>query len=203
VNTDLPLMIGINGFPTHGKSTAQRFLSLLGVEARDDARSLREGAMKEFGLTYEQVTTQEGKLQLVEAFGRTMTVRQVLGDYGQIFERRYGPNYWIAIEIERLRAERVKRPVSFGSLRRSQASVIKENGGFVIEVLDPRKPISKHAFDEYDRDYVDVQIINDGSLLDLATRTMLATAEYLNLDGAAAHHALASFELELEFNRAA
>jgi dephospho-CoA kinase len=33
----LPKMIGICGYPLHGKSTAQRFLSLLGVEPRDDA----------------------------------------------------------------------------------------------------------------------------------------------------------------------
>lgn len=196
MNTDLPLMVGINGFPTHGKSTAQRFLSLLGVEARDDAQDLREGAMKEFDLTYEQVTTQEGKLQLVEAFGTTMTVRQALGDYGQVYEREFGPNYWVEKAVDRLRAERVQHPVSFGSLRRSQASVIKDNGGFVIEILDPRKPVSKHAFDEYDRDYVDFQVINDGTLLDLATRVLIVSATYLPITGTTALRALEAFEKE-------
>jgi hypothetical protein len=190
-------MIGICGYPQHGKSTAQRFLALLGVEPRDDAEALRRGAMEAFGLTHEQVTTQEGKAQFCEAFGQRMTVRQALGDYGQVYERKYGPNYWVEMAVEQLRAERVTTPISFGSLRRSQCSVIKDNGGFVLEILAPDRPISKHAFDEYDRDYVDIQIINDGTLLDLATRTLIAASEYLKIDGATANAALEQFEREV------
>ena len=92
-----PKIIGICGYPTHGKSTAQRFLEILGVEARDDAEILRSRVMEEFGLSYEDVTTQEGKLKVVSGIGyKQMTVRQLLGDYGQIYgERPFGPNYWI------------------------------------------------------------------------------------------------------------
>jgi hypothetical protein len=189
-------MIGICGFPTHGKSTAQRFLELLGVEPRDDAEELRRRACRRFGLTWEQVTTQAGKLEMVEAYGTTMTVRQVLGDFGQEYERSFGPNYWVELAVETLRAERATTPVSFGSLRRSQPSVIKQNGGFVIEILDPRKPTSKHLFDEFDRDDVDFQVLNDSSQLDLGTRVLIAVSEYLKITPDQAITAMARFEEE-------
>jgi hypothetical protein len=192
-------MIGICGYPKHGKSTAQRFLALLGVEARDDAVDLREGAMKEFGLTYEQVTTQEGKAQLCEAFGQTMTVRQALGDYGQVYERKYGPNYWVELAVDRLRAERVQHPISFGSLRRSQASVIKDNGGFVLAINNPDGPKVIHDFDHYDYDYVDNMVMNDSSLMDLATRVLIAVTPYLKIDGETAARALDEFEKEVGY----
>jgi hypothetical protein len=189
-------VIGICGFPTHGKSTAQRFLELLGVETRDDAEELRRRACKRFNLTWEQVTTQAGKTQMVKAYGTTMTVRQVLGDFGQEYERAFGPNYWVELAVEQLRAERVTHPVSFGSLRRSQPSVIKANGGFVLEILNPDGPMSPHAFDEFDRDDVDVQVINDGSLLDLGSRTLMAVSHYLNITKDHAITAMAAFEKE-------
>lgn len=195
----LPKMIGICGFPTHGKSTAQRFLQLLGVEARDDADALRRGACKRFGLTWEQVTTQQGKLEMVEAYGTRMTVRQALGDYGQEFEKQFGPDYWIERAIEELRAERATTPVSYGSLRRSQPSVVKRNGGFILEILDPSRSIGpQHYFDEFDRDHVDCVVFNDGSPLDLATRVLLATWHYLDIDYKTATAAFDQFELEIE-----
>jgi hypothetical protein len=199
IELPLPKMIGICGYPKHGKSTAQRFLELLGVEARDDAKTLREGAMKEFGLTYEQVTTQEGKAQLCEAFGTTMTVRQALGDYGQVYERAYGPNYWVEQAVEQLRAERVQHPISFGSLRRSQPSVIKANGGFVLAINNPDGPKVIHDFDHYDYDYVDNMVFNDSSLMDLATRVLIAVTPYLQITGAQADAALDQFEKEVGY----
>lgn len=178
-----PKIIGICGFPLHGKSTAQRFLSLLGVEARDDAELLRQRVVEEFNLTWEDVTTQEGKARVVSGIGgRQMTVRQLLGDYGQIYgEQLYGPNYWVDEAIRKLREDRVEHPVSFGSLRRSQASAVKDAGGFIIEILDPRKPMSKHYFDEFDRDYVDVTVVNDGTEEDLAFGVLMTVSEYLDV----------------------
>lgn len=190
-------MIGICGFPTHGKSTAQRFLELLGVEPRDDAEELRRRACRRFGLTWEQVTTQEGKLQMVEAYGTRMTVRQVLGDFGQEYERAFGPNYWVETAVESLRAERATTPVSFGSLRRSQPSVVKSHGGFILAINDPRKGSTGHAFDEYDYDDVDCMVFNDGSLLDLGTRVLVAVSEYLTITPQQAAQAMERFEKEL------
>lgn len=176
-----PPIIGICGYPTHGKSTAQRFLTALGVEALDDAKALRQRVCNEFGLTWEQVTTQEGKLQVVPGIGgQLMTVRQLLGDYGQIHgEQLHGPNYWVEIAIDDLRAEGITHPVSFGSLRRSQASAVRDAGGFVIAIHDPRKPMSEHYFDEYDYDYLNVMVMNDGDEADLAYSVLMAVSPYL------------------------
>lgn len=181
MNAITPKIIGICGYPEHGKSTAQRFLSLLGVEARDDADELRRLVCAEYGLTLEQVTTQEGKAQVVVGIdGQLMTIRQLLGDYGQIHgETPHGPNYWIERAIEKLRDERVEHPVSFGSLRRSQAAAVKAAGGWVIAIQDPRKPMSKHYFDEYDYDPIDVMVMNDGDECDLAWRVFMSVKDYL------------------------
>lgn len=184
VLTTTPKIIGLVGFPTHGKSTAQRYLELLGVEARDDAQVLRERVMREYGLTLEDVTTQEGKRRIVKGIrGKYMSVRQLLGDYGQIYgEAVHGPNYWVELAIEKLRDDRVEHPVSFGSLRRSQPSAVKAAGGFIVEILDPRKPVGPlHYFDEFDRDDVDLTIMNDGTEDDLAVRLLLGVGDYLEL----------------------
>jgi hypothetical protein len=180
----LPKIIGLCGYPCHGKSTAQGFLSVLGVEARDDAEMLRRRVMEEFDLTYEDVTTQEGKLRVVRGInGEMMTVRKLLGDYGQLYgEIPHGPNYWIDQAIDQLRTQGVTHPVSFGSLRRSQASSVKQAGGFVIAIQDPRKPMSEHHFDEYDYDHVDVMIFNSGSVEDLYFMILTSVAGYLKPD---------------------
>jgi len=177
----LPKIIGICGYPGHGKSTAQSFLTTLGVEARDDADILRRRVMAEYNLTYEDVSTQAGKLRVVPGInGEMMTVRQLLGDYGQIYgEEPHGPNYWVEQAIEKLREDRVEHPVSFGSLRRSQPHAVKAVGGFVIAIQDPRKPMSEHYFDEYDYDPIDVTIINDGTVEDLNWLIFQSVVDYL------------------------
>lgn len=180
-----PKIIGICGFPTHGKSTAQGFLTTLGVEARDDGDILRRKVAKEFGLTWDDVTTQEGKLKVVPGIdGEPTTVRKLLGDYGKVLERSHGQNYIAEQAIEALRQDRAQtnstQAASFGSIRMNQPAAYKAAGGYVIEVLDPRKPTSPlHDFDEFDRDYVDFQVINDGTVEDLNFAVFMAVKDYL------------------------
>lgn len=176
-----PKIIGICGYPGHGKSTAQSFLTHLGVEARDDAEVLRQRVMKEFNLTEQDVYTQEGKLRVVPGIGgEMMTVRKLLGDYGQIYgEQPYGPNYWIDQAITKVREDGVANPVCFASLRRTQAHAVKAVGGLVIAIHDPRKPVSDHYFDAYDREPVDVTIINNESLQSLKWRVLHSVCDYI------------------------
>lgn len=185
----IPKIIGIVGFPTHGKSTAQRFLSSLGVEARDDGDILRTKVAEQFGLTWEDVTTQEGKLKVVPGIdGEPTTIRKLLGDYGKVLEARHGENIIAEEAIKKLLADRMRerstKPASFGSVRKSQPSAYKNAGGFIMEVLDPRKPVQPlHDFDEFDRDDVDVTVMNDGSEADLALRVLMGACDYLELQG--------------------
>ena len=179
-----PKIIGICGFPCHGKSTAQEFLTHLGVEARDDGDILRRKVAEEFGLTWEDVSTQEGKAKVVPGIdGELMTVRKLLGDYGKVLEAKHGQNYIAEKAIEALVNDRAQtnsnQAASFGSIRMNQPAAYKAAGGFVIEVLDPRKPTAIHDFDHYDRDYVDVQIINDGDVKDLNWCVFQAVVGYL------------------------
>lgn len=181
----IPKIIGICGFPTHGKSTAQRFLEILGVEARDDGDILRTKVAEQFNLTWGDVSTQEGKLKVITGLdGQPTTIRKLLGEYGNVLEARYGENYIAEEAIRKLISERSAassvQPASFGSIRKSQPSAYKAAGGFIIEVLDPRKPVSPlHNFDEFDRDDVDVIIFNDGDERDLAWRLFLSVVDYL------------------------
>jgi len=181
----VPKIIGLCGYPLHGKSTAQRFLTHLGVEERDDSEALRAQVMERYGLTWEDVNTQTGKRRFVMGLGgETMTVRKLLGDYGQIYgETPYGPNYWVDQAIEQLAREtaagRPLTPVSYGSLRRSQATAVKAVGGFVVAIQDPRGPMSTHYFDEYDYDPIDVMVMNDGSMQDLNWSIFKAVTDYL------------------------
>ena len=181
-----PKIIAIVGFPTHGKSTAQGFLELLGVEARDDGDILREAVMKQFNLTWADVSTQEGKLGLVAGIdGQLTTVRKLLGEYGKVLEARHGENYIGEAAVQKFLAERQAagstQPASFGSVRKSQPEAYKAAGGFILEILDPRKPVSDlHDFDEFDRDDVDAIVVNDGDQTDLAWRVFKAVQGYLN-----------------------
>jgi hypothetical protein len=189
VSIATPKIIGIVGFPTHGKSTAQRFLIELGVEPRDDGDILREAVAEQFNLSWEDVTTQAGKAKIVPGIdGEPTTIRKLLGDYGKVLEARHGEFFTPNAALSKLLAERARdkstQTASFGSVRMSQTSVYKAAGGFIIEILDPRKPVGPlFEFDEFDRDDVDVIVINDGSEADLALRVLLAVSDYLELAG--------------------
>ena len=165
-------LIGICGFPRHGKTTVQRILTCFGVDAIDDSEPLRRVVMAEFGLSWDDVSTQAGKLQMIEAFGTTMTVRQALGDLGKVYEAKYGANYWIDRAITDLFDPSTGRPASFGSVRMGQGSSVKYAGGVIIEVRRPSEPASRHDFDQYDQRYVDHTIINDGRPEELAIKVI-------------------------------
>lgn len=160
-----PKIIALCGHPKHGKSTAQGFLEGVGFRSMDDGRPIRLEGMRRFGLTWEQVSTQNGKLEKCFAFGREMEVREALGLIGK--EHESNPLHWAEIALETLRVEGNDEPVSFGSVRRTQGLAYKKVGGIVVEIVDPRKPESPYDFDQYDRSIVDFTVVNDGTLDDL------------------------------------
>lgn len=174
-------IIGICGHPQHGKSTAQRFLEPFGVQAVDDSEPLRRLTMERYGLTWDDVSTQDGKAKLVSRpdYGDTVTVRQALGDLGKEYETEHGPNYWMERAIASVAPGSL---VSFGSVRMGQAHAIRAAGGWVIAIRDPRRPNSKHDFDQYDLNAVDRYVLNDHDLWQLEHRVVEACAEYLGVD---------------------
>ncbi|MGE8141873.1 hypothetical protein ACQKOE_07845 [Novosphingobium sp. NPDC080210] len=175
-----PKIIALCGHPKHGKSTVQSMLEELGVRPLDDGLPIRLEGMGRFGLTWEQVSTQEGKLEICHAFGRDMEVREALGLIGKEYEDT-DPGHWAKRAVDLVLAEGDMTPVSFGSVRRTQGHVYAGFGGIVLEIRDPRKPESPYDFDQYDAAAVTHTIINDGTLEDLRAKVLAAVAEYLEL----------------------
>lgn len=166
-----PPIIAFCGHPKHGKSTVQEFLQKeFGVLALDDGRPLRLEGMERFGLTWEQVSTQEGKMEICHAFGRDMEVREALGLIGKEWEVEH-PLKVAHKALDLLRSEGTGEPVSFGSVRRSQGLAYQQAGGIVIEIFDPRKVVSEYDFDYVDPRYVTTTIMNDGTLTQLFKRS--------------------------------
>lgn len=173
-----PKIIALCGHPQHGKSTVQGMLEKLGVTSLDDGRPIRLEGMKRFGLTWEQVSTQEGKLEKCSAFGRTMEVREALGLIGKEHEEG-NIDHWAEEAVRLVREDMVTTPVSFGSVRRQGGHVYRAAGGIVLEIRDPRKPDSVYDFDKYDMSAVTRTIVNDGTLEDLRAKVIAAVSEYL------------------------
>lgn len=173
-------IIGICGYPEHGKSTAQRFLELLSVRSVDDSEPLRRATMERYGLSWEDVSTQEGKKRVIERpdYGDLVTIRQAIGDLGKEYEKEHGPNYWIERAIASIDGS---SPVSFGSVRMGQAHAIRAAGGIVLAICDPRRPASQHDFDQFDPAGVDHWIDNDWGLWTLEQRVVRAVARYLEV----------------------
>lgn len=174
-------IIGLCGHPQHGKTTAQRFLEAAGVRPVDDSEPLRRLTMERYSLSWDAVTTQEGKASLVARpdYGDIVQVRQALGDLGKEYETEHGPNYWVERAIATLDGS---SPVSFGSVRMGQAHAIKAAGGLILGLVDPRRPRSIFDFDQFDTSAIDVVILNDGDLWDLECRVVGHSAAYLGLN---------------------
>lgn len=155
-------IIGFCGHPQHGKTTAQNYLKReFGVTKLDDSHELRVLSMYAFGLTEEEVTSQEGKSSLIPAYGKIITVREAMGLLGKEYETKYGDNYWIERAIQNMT---IDGPVSFGSIRMSQGRAVKDAGGIVVCINDSRKMNSDNDFDQFDLDLIDYTVHNSGSI---------------------------------------
>lgn len=148
----------------------------------DDSRPLRELAMKKYGLTEAQVTTQAGKSEIIMIEGVPTEIRVALGGLGKLYEEAYGSNHWVELAIKKFVTDanpRQTSPISFGSIRMSQGHAVKAAGGMIIAVNNSRIAPSHHDFDQFDHDAVDVWINNNSSLEDLRLAVIEATSEYL------------------------
>lgn len=166
----LPRYIAFCGIPKSGKSLAQEILlENYGVKPVDDGAILREFAMQNLGATRDQVHTQEGKASLafwpngdpmIDARdGAHMTWRRVLGLLGNQLEAMFGK--YVMPMTACARVSREAGPFSFGSVRRDQGRYYQDNGGVIIEIVNPLAQPTGNEFDEYDASIVDWRINND------------------------------------------
>jgi hypothetical protein len=157
-----PRIIALVGQPKSGKSLVQQILAdMIGAKPIDSGLPLRQIAMDQYGLTRDQVFTQEGKLEFVEVLGRKWQVRELLGELGNRFEEMHGDaaTPWM---ITRSIADGDPGPYCDASCRKSQGAFYKKLGGVVIGLRRPDVPNSPYAFDQIREEYVDIWINNDG-----------------------------------------
>lgn len=159
------MLIGLCGAPKAGKTEVATMLeSHYGANVVDDGLPLRQAAMKLYGLSHSDVFTQEGKARKIEVCGREFTVRQLLGDLGNLLEGFYGDQFMPERALARIAALRAADPTQrfvFPSVRKNQGLSYRQNGGIVVEVKRPGfEPVND--FDHYDKSLVDYTIVNDG-----------------------------------------
>jgi len=158
-------LIALCGAPGAGKTAVQNHLCAeYGITPVDDGNCIRDFAMRHLGLSEWHVKTQAGKASMVVLpGGKTMTVREALGEFGNRIEDLFGPD---AIPEMALMKLPQRGPFSFGSTRREQGQVYKRAGGVVVEVIRPGFDVI-NDFDQYDRSVVDYTILNGGGLSSL------------------------------------
>src|SRR6476619_5721995 len=89
----LPWLIGICGNPKSGKSEVQNILKEhYGYIPLDDGLALRQIARDHLGLSWEDVSTQEGKARFTEILGKNWQHRDILGTLGEKLEEMFGEN---------------------------------------------------------------------------------------------------------------
>ena len=165
----LPRFIAICGAPGSGKTETQKILARNhGYQPVDDGLALREIAVKYLGATWEQVSTPEGKKEIILINGQKWEVRDALGRLGEVLEQVFGGD--VICEMA-LRASNISLadPVvdllrySFGSVRREQGHFYRRHGGIVIEI-DRSGAEQRFEFDRYDPAAVQYTILNDAGL---------------------------------------
>jgi hypothetical protein len=181
MNVELPRFVALCGNPTSGKSTVQHLLhNIFGYEPIDDGFPLREFAVNNLGLSWDDVKTQEGKLRRTEILGRDWQNREILGVLGNKLEEMFGAHIMPFMSMARTKPG---VNYSFGSVRRDQGKFVQARGGIVIEIRNPLAGPSKFEFDSYDASIANCWILNDGqsrglsfddSMLDLKRKVIAA-----------------------------
>jgi hypothetical protein len=173
-------LIALCGAPKAGKSEVQKYLQeKYQVVPVDDGRPLRDFAYSHLGLGWDDVTTQAGKAKtVILPGGQPMNVREILGGIGNALEKVFGDDILIHMALNHIR-HAAGDAFCFSSVRRSQAAVIRREGGLVIGIERPGCPIV-HDFDHFDQALVDMWIHNTGTTADLHQKVDDAVRTYLN-----------------------
>lgn len=157
-----PRFVAICGNPKAGKSLAQEILSKeYNYLPVDDGHVLRDFAVRNLGMTWEQVSSQAGKSESIDILGKEWERRKLLGELGNHLEDMFGDHIMPFIATRNLYPN---ARYSFGSVRKNQGAFYKTLGGVVIEIMNPLAPPTGNDFDKYDVSLVDKTIINDGKL---------------------------------------
>lgn len=167
-----PMIIALNGIPGSGKTAVQSVLEKrFKIKPIDDGWLIRRHCMDLFGLTEDDVTSQEGKKRHTVIQGVTWQNRKVLGEYGAILEEKFGALTMPLAALNRCEQSWPEHQsawdgYSFGSVRRGQAEAYAGHGGIVIEIVRPGVEHSGNIWDTYDQRWVNYTFINDSNSLE-------------------------------------
>lgn len=159
-------MIALCGVPGSGKSEVQRILhEQFGIKPIDDGEFARLNCMDLFGMTVDDVYTQEGKLRTTEILGRQWQNRNVLGEYIAALESTFGEHLspqWAVRKARQIKMSNPETPgFSFGSVRRSQGHYYRNLGAAVVEIVRPGTQKTGNSWDEFDQSAVTHTLLND------------------------------------------
>jgi hypothetical protein len=179
-----PLYVALCGAPQSGKTTLAEYLAeRYGAVVVDDGAVLRDAARALYGLELEDVTTQAGKARIVRVCGKDYTVRQLLGELGNLLEARYGDQVIPELTLKRLHARGPHGApfYVFPSVRKNQGLTYIDNGGVVIEVDRPGH-VPVNDFDRYERDLIEDTVFNTGSLFRMFQKADLIFRDRLGFE---------------------
>ena len=183
-------LVGFTGVKGSGKDTAGQFLVEVGFTRVGFADKLKEAVANLFDIDLENVVKwkyrepsnpQTGVVHLdfveihIDVGGdveHTYTWREFLQRFGTEMARNtFGQDFWVELALPTFpRVNTVFTDVRFDN----EAGRILKFGGKVFEIIRPGYESDGHASEEpIDRDLIDGQIINDGSLNTLKSRVLM------------------------------
>lgn len=166
-----PKLIALCGQPGSGKSTIQEILERrLNLKAFDDGYVIRHHCMELFGLSYDDVFTQNGKKRHTNIQGKSWENRKILGEYGAMLEHTFGrntvPSWAVQAALRNWSVDQHNfQGYSFGSVRRGQGEVYRNKGGIVVEIVRPDIEHSENIWDNYDQQWVSHTFTNDAETI--------------------------------------
>lgn len=165
-----PRFVALCGAPKSGKSTIAELLrDRYGAMIVDDGMPLRRAVMDLYGLSWEDVSTQEGKAREIEVCGKTYQVRHLLGDLGNMLEGFYSQQFMPERAIASI--TQTAPFYVFPSCRKTQGLTYRQHGGLVIEVYRPGyEPVND--FDHWDQSLCTHIAANDTTLEALEQRVI-------------------------------
>jgi hypothetical protein len=114
--------------------------------------------MSLYGLSWDDVSTQDGKDREVTICGANYSVRSLLGELGKQQEKFYGKQFMPERALASIKNANAPLFV-FPSCRMNQGNTYINNGGIVVEVRRPGFE-SYYDFDHYDKSLITLSICN-------------------------------------------
>lgn len=175
LHNPLPKLVAVIGYPHAGKDTVAKILmETFGYKRIDDGLPIRKTCMVYFNWSWEDVSTDKGKDEIVHVRGVPETRRKVMQDVGRLMEETYGEDVLPRAAIGRISLEKLDGCFVFPSVRMKQGWIYRQSGGLIIEVTRNGCVWDGTVTENYDRSSAHASVHNmyDGSNAEEAYATL-------------------------------